>query len=568
MTMQMSKMNWPVTTVCGFSAKIDTTPDYQRPAVWSLAQKQLLLDTILRGFDIPKLYWRRKGGADDSYEVVDGQQRLRAIWEFRNNGFALARDAEPVNGIKIAGCRYRDLPPDMLIRFDVYPLDIVVITADDDDDVREMFLRLQNGTSLKAQEKRNAMPGAMRDYVKAVAGHPFFLSCAFSNSRFNFDLVAAQITALELAGGPASIRNSDLNRMYERHSDFDHSGPKARKVKRTLDFLLAAFPTKTPELERYSVVSLYVLASHLLERYAITGRADRLAEWFLSFEAERSAQRAIPVDEADAEFVTYHEKTSHSTDSADSIQWRHDFLLRKFLQAVPDLEQKDDQRLFTHDQRIAIFRRDKGRCKVRIACEGDACEWGAWEADHVVPWSRGGRTVVANGQVACPRCNSAKGNAHHAPADRPQPPARAADGQAEIRAPMGDARAATAPSPAKPVSAPDGEAIFLLTNGDVPGLRARARVDGRRVIVLKGSMAKPEVEKSLDAACRKVRQKLIDTGRLVPSVGGLLTFAEDTAFNSPSSAASVINTCARNGKTSWVLEGSSMTLGEWLVRFR
>lgn len=59
-----------------------------------------------------------------------------------------------------------------------------------------------------------------------------------------------------------------------------------------------------------------------------------------------------------------------------------------------------------------------------------------------------------------------------------------------------------------------------------------------------------------------MRQELIDTGRLVPSVGGLLTFAEDTTFNSPSSAASVINTCARNGKTSWVLEGSSMTIGK------
>ena len=43
-----------------------------------------------------------------------------------------------------------------------------------------MFLRLQNGTILKAQEKRNAMTGAMRDFVKSVAQHPFFEKCGFT----------------------------------------------------------------------------------------------------------------------------------------------------------------------------------------------------------------------------------------------------------------------------------------------------------------------------------------------------------------------------------------------------
>jgi len=49
------------------------------------------------------------------------------------------------------------------IVFDIYPLDIVVIETDEDE-VREMFLRLQNGTSLKAPEKRHAMTGNMRDF--------------------------------------------------------------------------------------------------------------------------------------------------------------------------------------------------------------------------------------------------------------------------------------------------------------------------------------------------------------------------------------------------------------------
>jgi len=53
--MEISKKPWPILSVCGFKSRIDTNPDFQRPAVWSIGQKQLLIDTILRGYDIPKL---------------------------------------------------------------------------------------------------------------------------------------------------------------------------------------------------------------------------------------------------------------------------------------------------------------------------------------------------------------------------------------------------------------------------------------------------------------------------------------------------------------------------------
>ncbi|MGA3065624.1 MAG: HNH endonuclease signature motif containing protein [Tepidisphaeraceae bacterium] len=80
------------------------------------------------------------------------------------------------------------------------------------------------------------------------------------------------------------------------------------------------------------------------------------------------------------------------------------------METVPNIELKDNQRLFSREQRLAIFRRDKALCQVRMKCSGAKCEWDAWEADHVVPWSKGGKTVVANGQIACLACNSSKGD--------------------------------------------------------------------------------------------------------------------------------------------------------------
>lgn len=407
--MDISKKPWPILSVCGYKERIDTNPDFQRPAVWSKGQKQLLIDTILRGYDIPKLYWRKVGKAPEKYEVVDGQQRLRTIFEFHAGEWGLARDADEIDGHPVAKLKYADLPEDLRLTFDNYSLDVIVLSDTDDDEVREMFLRLQNGTTLKAQEKRNAMPGKMRAFIKELAEHPFFTRCAFSKRRFTYDLVAAQMTAIELNGGPCHVRNANLNEMYEKQTDFDSNGAKAKKIRRVLDYLVAAFPEKAPELERFSVVSLYTLVSHCLEKYAMKGKEMALRDWFIRFETERRAEDELPEDKRDPELMAYKERTSHSTDAQDSIQWRHDFMLKCFFTAVPDIEPKDPQRLFTHEQRMAIFRRDGGHCRLKLKCDGVKCEWDAWEADHIVPWSRGGKTIVENGQVACPACNAAKG---------------------------------------------------------------------------------------------------------------------------------------------------------------
>src|SRR3546814_14242446 len=90
--MKMKKHPFAIPTVCKMQNRIDPTPDYQRPPAWSRKQKQLLMDTILRNYDIPKFYWRKVNRADGvQYEVVDGQQRLRAIWEFEADEFPLPR---------------------------------------------------------------------------------------------------------------------------------------------------------------------------------------------------------------------------------------------------------------------------------------------------------------------------------------------------------------------------------------------------------------------------------------------------------------------------------------------
>lgn len=408
--MNSNKKPWPLITIYGIKERVNTNPDYQRPAVWTVAQKQMLIDSMLREYDVPKLYWRKTGTKPDRYDVVDGQQRLRAVWEFFGGSYKLPKDADHIDGEDIAGCSYELLPDEIRMKLDTYPLDVVVIDDTDEDEIREMFLRLQNGTTLRAQEKRNAYPGRMRDFVKELSAHPFFGKVGFQNSRYTYDLIAAQLVCIELAGGPVNIKNADLNKMYKKHIDFDDKSSEAKNVNRPLSLLDKIFPEKTPELTRYNVITLYCVIAELLRQYVLDEIKNDLYRWFLNFESIKRDQEEKSEDEALPEWVSYKEKISHSTDSADSIRHRMEFMLRNLLETFPALSRKDNQRDFTHIQKITVFRRDKGVCQLGTKCDGKKLTWDDWQCDHIIPWSKGGKTTVENGQASCASCNLSKGN--------------------------------------------------------------------------------------------------------------------------------------------------------------
>src|SRR5947209_4247758 len=79
-------------------------PDWQRGEVWDRGKKQRLIDSILHGWKLPKLYLVQASG--DNYLVEDGQQRLTAIFEFFSNELPLSADTEK----KFSGRFYKNLP--------------------------------------------------------------------------------------------------------------------------------------------------------------------------------------------------------------------------------------------------------------------------------------------------------------------------------------------------------------------------------------------------------------------------------------------------------------------------
>ena len=162
--MKRYKDDWPVSRAYARKGVIDPNPQYQRVPTWDISRKQLLIDSLIRDLDVPKFYLTEAKSPDYEWEVVDGQQRLRAIWEFKDGEYKLSGDSDPVKKHVVADRYYDDLHYDVKEELDSYPLSIVILKEEDEQEIEEMFLRLQNGMSLNSAEKRNAKSGNMRDF--------------------------------------------------------------------------------------------------------------------------------------------------------------------------------------------------------------------------------------------------------------------------------------------------------------------------------------------------------------------------------------------------------------------
>lgn len=379
-------------------------PKVQRDLVWTLSQKQLLIDSLIKDFDIPKVYFREvRSGEEKKFEIIDGQQRLNAIFDFMDDKYPLPKDSDPFEDEETADKIWSQLSTDLQIILQSRSLDVVTLQGYTDAETDETFLRLQNGTPLKAPEKRRAIPGNMRDVVETLSNNSVFGYCEFSNSHYAFEDVTAKALRLLLEGGPTNISANSLSRMYTQYSTITLDNAETKKLKRAYNFLDKAFKnTDKPHLRKYALMDLTVIASELLNIYDLAHYAQEFGEIYNTFSNERMLNAEKPEEEQDPLLVAY--SNAARGDSLEFITFRQDLLRRYLLEKMPYLILKDNNRNFTPDQRAVIYRLYRGVCQ---EC-GKHCEEEEFEADHIKPWSKGGPTQIANGQVLCISCNREK----------------------------------------------------------------------------------------------------------------------------------------------------------------
>jgi hypothetical protein len=190
---------------------VDLDPPYQREGnVWKPGARSTLIDSIINGLDLPKLYFesaatRRIGpnGLAYQYAVIDGKQRLEAIVAFLNDELPLAEDFIYFedNAVNAAGLTLGALKsryPLLAQRFLDYELPIVRVDSDSGDLIEEMFQRLNASTALNAAERRNALLGPTRDAANAVAAHQLLVARSpIRAARYKYRELGAKFLAIE-----------------------------------------------------------------------------------------------------------------------------------------------------------------------------------------------------------------------------------------------------------------------------------------------------------------------------------------------------------------------------------
>jgi hypothetical protein len=318
--------------------RIDTSPEYQRNSeVWTLEKKQLLIDSILNEYDIPKLYFHILPSNQKSqylYAIIDGRQRIETIWAFIDNKFPLAQDFEYLKdaNVKLSNLTYSDLAqkyPRIKIIFDGFSIPIILVDTDDIDLIDDMFSRLNEAVPLNAAEKRNAMGGPMVIVIREVSSHPFFKEKAkFSNKRYQYREVAAHLLYIEDAliehGRYFDTKKPYIDAMVKRYKlhRLDTSVVH-NKVTNLLNVLHGIFVDEDDLLRSQSIVPIYYLfIKEMVEQNAINSvTRDRL--WAFKSAVEQNRKIAeTDITAADFDLLEFDRMAQQGTNDASSIKER------------------------------------------------------------------------------------------------------------------------------------------------------------------------------------------------------------------------------------------------------
>lgn len=430
-------------------------PEYQRGTKWNLPQKQSLIDSLLRGYDLPLFYVHLldrqntfTAATETTVWLVDGQQRLAAIADFLHNDFGLPDPKKEAAGTVIPsllkappawhGKKFDELETEDRDRLLKRELQVVYMREETPNEVRDLFIRLQAGTPLTAQEKRDAWPGDFTLFVIRHAGKPnhpesapktFFklvsrgkskmLSVddgehyvdSLADTRKFFAGLAMTIMVRERQGVDfVDLKGKTINEFYKENLELKPDDAAAARVVHTID-RVASLPgfadllTKKPMSFQMAFHFALLVDSLNTGDYVPVWR-DNVVKAFEAFQEDVAKARqhyketgfSLPHH---ARFVVF--LGGSGSDTADVIRRRHAFFLENIYPKIT-IKPLDNKRLFDGIEKEVIWNRDGRKCK-NPACVRQV-PFNEAHIHHIIEHSAGGATVLNNGILVCPECHA------------------------------------------------------------------------------------------------------------------------------------------------------------------
>lgn len=366
--------------VSSMNGRLDIRPKYQRQFVYGVEDSKAVIDSMVNSFPINVMYWVRTGknqAGEDMYEVLDGQQRLISICHFARNVFS----------VSVAGNMYNFNGMTDKSRFLNYDKLTVYICEGTDEEKLEWFERINKvGKKLTKQEMRSAIyfgegtTKAKKYFISDTTNGTVAYSYDSQNGRsakeyLNGKWDRQDIYEKVIIWYIGSDKEDDIrNYMMKCRNDENSADELWEYFKNVITWVKRIFPTYNKVMSNVEWGFLYnkfhndvTLSALVLEPRVSTLMAD---------------------DEVQSKKDIYEYVLTTSKSDSKKAQ--------KLL----------NLRVFKPNEKMSAYEKQKHVCPSCMK------KWGfdQMDGDHIVPWSKGGKTEPQNLQMLCKRCNQEKSN--------------------------------------------------------------------------------------------------------------------------------------------------------------
>lgn len=225
-------------------------PLQRQSGQWNKLSMSKLIDSAIRLYPIyPALV---VDNGDDTYGVIDGKQRLTIFTSYANNEFALHKSLSPVDidgtEYEIAGKKFDKLDEEVKERFKAREFQLYIMTNATENDIREIFARINSSKGLTNTQKRTVVENEeLAKVVFELKSHPVFTKLTTPTQRKkdeDKDIVRQVLMLSEISNEYdfGSFRNEDINKFIERYNGNINYG-KVETIKEAMTALDTAFET-------------------------------------------------------------------------------------------------------------------------------------------------------------------------------------------------------------------------------------------------------------------------------------------------------------------------------------
>ena len=335
--------------VVGYNGKLNIRPKYQREFVYKDKQRDAVIETIRKDFPLNVMYWVKN--SDDEFEVLDGQQRTISFCQYVHGGFSLNNKY------------FHNLT--QTEQQQILDYKVMVYFCEGNDKEKLAWFETINiaGEKLTKQELRNA-----------VYTGPWLSDAKLKFSKSNC---------------PAYLKgNKYLN------------GTPIRQ-----EYLEIALKwINNGEIEAYMAEHQYSPNANELYSYFL-----KVIDWVeMTFIKYRKEMKGLEWGELYNKFKDVVMDTAELEKEISCLMADEDVQNHKGIyQYVLDRQEKHlNIRTFDNRMRRTAYEKQKGICN---KC-GKHFSLEEMDADHITPWSKGGKTVAENCQMLCRECNRRKSN--------------------------------------------------------------------------------------------------------------------------------------------------------------